>query len=274
MAPLIRFFALATSTLLLFTVMGCATYPSSSASRPHTMGIHQIGIPVSGKVALKPFNTIDTHGFFDVNITTGKQVYQVEVVGDKAIVEQVVLKVKNRALHISMPPDLNFYDTGPVAVNVEMPTLNHLYYSGTGNVTGNIPNNRALTVDAHGSGNVKLLGEICLKRLTQSGSNNVTVYWINSPGLSVNSEGKSEAFLAGKVDQLDVTLYQSAHLNARYLRAERAYINTTKNSVAEVSVTDSLNALASGNSNIYYFRNPRYIAPYMRDNGAVLPMYR
>ena len=79
-----------------------------------------------------------------------------------------------------------------------------------------------------------------------------------------------EVLLAGVAELLDAQISGNFQLKAKYLRAEKAYINARQHARADVYVKDSLSALASDNSNVYYYRRPRLIGQYMRQAGSVM----
>jgi hypothetical protein len=90
--------------------------------------------------------------------------------------------------------------------------------------------------------------------------------------LQIQARGNSQIILTGAVNFINVILADNAHLDARSLQVKQAYINTTDAARADVNVSYKLNAFASGNSNIYYYRVPALLSQYMRNTGSVLNM--
>lgn len=261
--------------ICLTLMIAACTHPQTSRSihaNDILMHIHQEGIPVVGKVNLKPFSTIETDGFYNLQVISNQQRYAVEITGDKAIVEHVQVRVKDKVLHLTMHPDFIYDDTGPLSVKVYVPSLKHLRYSGNGEITiSQMQNDEdGLVVDSTGSGTVNLYGDINLTQLNTSGSGTTNIYWVNTCRLIVRAEGNSKIFLGGMATNLDAELQERACLNARFLRVKIGYINTTDRAHADVSVNDSLNMLASGSSSIFYYLKPHFIAPYMGCSGLIV----
>ena len=74
------------------------------------------------------------------------------------------------------------------------------------------------------------------------------------------------------MDRLDVELWNTAHFNGRYLRAEHSFVKTHDRSLAEISVIRNQHTLASGKSNIYFYELPLTRADFMAFDGSVLDL--
>lgn len=122
------------------------------------------------------------------------------------------------------------------------------------------------------SGTVNLHGIVGLRELDTAETGDINIYWINSPLLTVRINRHTHLFLAGVSDTMAAYLQDQSKLDAKYLRTQTGFIETSGNSEAAVTVLDSLNALAAGNSNIYYYQQPRLVGKYYRDNGSILYM--
>lgn len=126
-----------------------------------------------------------------------------------------------------------------------------------------------LDVDANHAADITLEGTAGLRKLDYSGSGRFKMQWIKSPQVNVRSH-HGRIMLAGIVDSIDAVLSNDAQLDARYLRAKNAYINTADKARADIWAKRSFNGFASGYSNIYYYQKPRLLTKYMRQQGAVL----
>ena len=78
--------------------------------------------------------------------------------------------------------------------------------------------------------------------------------------------------MAGDATYVNAKVGDQSKLNAKYLNAHRLFIQTAGNTTAEVTSTDSLNALATDNSNIYYYHQPITFNSHYRDKGSILYM--
>ena len=64
----------------------------------------------------------------------------------------------------------------------------------------------------------------------------------------------------------------SSQFKGRYLRAQRSFVKTHDQSVAEISAVNHQSNLATDASDIYYFNIPNTRADFMAFNGSVLDM--
>ncbi len=130
-----------------------------------------------------------------------------------------------------------------------------------------------MVAEIEGQAKVYLTGISDIKDLTMKGHGYLNMLWLNSCHLHVHGSENGEAFLAGRADQVYADLKDNAFLDARFLRANAAYINTAGTSRADIWPINSLSALADERSNIYYYHEPKVIVGnYMKQNGAVLSM--
>jgi len=129
-----------------------------------------------------------------------------------------------------------------------------------------------LNVNVGQSSTVRITGVMNLKTLRFSGAGWLNMYWLDSPYLTVLGKDMGYAQLAGVAGTIEAHLYDNSHLDARYLRAEKGYIKTNQRATADMWVKQSLNSVAKGQSNIYYYRAPDHEGPYMRENGAIMSM--
>lgn len=122
------------------------------------------------------------------------------------------------------------------------------------------------------SGPVKLTGVSGLSHLMLDQTAPVAIAWVNSRQLNLDLSGKEHVFLAGTTDLLISHLSGQSSLDAKYLRAKTAFIETEGTSRAQVTVLDSLNAYARDQSNIYYYHVPKLVGRYYQGTGTVLYM--
>jgi hypothetical protein len=257
---------------LSFAIISGCYAPRHTITPAEMPAIHRIGIPTTRNINLPPFSAVDTNGPYTVQIISREPWYGVRMIGDKAILERIRLYVENNTLYIRMQPGFRYFETGPVLVKVCLKDLRLLRYSGTGNVESTTLHGSALSIRGDGTGQIDLVGMTNLQKVILNGPTRLNLYWVSSPIVRVHLAGHATLFLAGKTDILDAVLSDVSTLEAKYLRAEKGYINTAQHARAEVWTNDSLTTLATGNSNIYYYHEPQFIAPYMRDQGSVVSL--
>lgn len=211
------------------------------------------------------------------------------------------------------PLTVNSNASGNLFLTGRKVNLYSLNYNNRGNVTIQHINSQYLKTNIAGSGAVDLSGKMNLKQFTYSGPANVHITGIDSDGLSVYAQqGAGNVFLMGKINlfnliaggtvnfyieginsgEMMVDLHDNAKahltgnariLNARtnmfavldgyYLAVDEIYVKTLGASKADVRPINLLTAYAKDNSNVYYYQQPKFIAPYMNLSGSVLPMF-
>ena len=261
-------------------------------------------------IQLASFTTLIINGHFDIIIKTGYKKHKIIVHGTEEAIKDVVSYVDNRALTLTTAHKhhtlsnrtevtiyakrllfVDYLGSGNIrAENVDIPSLNirhdtlgsvnisgkvgiHklvLENSGSVNITG-LSSNHLVLIN-HGNNLVRLKGTSNLKRLDFGGDGLVDLHWIDSPYIRITGHDTAVARLAGKVETLDVVLHNRAYMNARYLRANKAYVKTYDYARADLHVNKRLSTLAMGKSNIYYYQKAKMIAAYLGKSGAVLDM--
>ena len=148
-----------------------------------------------------------------------------------------------------------------------------LHYDGSGNLI--IPSSKSQidTIYLSGDGNMQLFGEFAVRQIVYEGSGRLQMYWIDSPQLSVLARGHGTIQLAGVTQVFHTNLYDRIHLDARYLRARMAFIETHNDSDANVWVSNTLFTYAWDASNVYYYTKPGFLTTNNQTSGSVLAMH-
>lgn len=149
--------------------------------------------------------------------------------------------------------------------------LQYLQACGCGNFYARGLSGCGLNITGNGTGHICLSGTVNLQNLRYFGNGSLSLYWINSPYVSVYAGGYGRIYLAGVTGTLDAVLLNHSDLNARFLRADTAFVQTCGCALAEVYAR-RLNTAANGNSNIYYYRNLNFAGIYMNPPAATLNM--
>ena len=142
--------------------------------------------------------------------------------------------------------------------------VHHLHFSGIATPY--------LLASIDHSDDIHLNGTMNLRELDATWSRGIQIYWINSPILTVNMDDHSSALLSGTADFANMKLIESAKLDAKYLTVKRLFVKTRGEAKAEVTAAEALNALATDDSNIYYYHQPPLLSRYYQDQGAILYM--
>lgn len=129
-----------------------------------------------------------------------------------------------------------------------------------------------LLASVRDSGPVAIHGNVGIRELVVTNSDTVAISWVNSQELTLRLRGTQRVYFAGIAQLLNATVLDHARLDAKYLRAQKAFVNTKQHGTAEVTVLDSLNAYAQDQSNIYYYTTPKLLGRYYQDHGSILFM--
>ncbi len=261
-------------------------------------------------VQVSSFTRATVNGRFNVTLHTGASRSQLILRGDPRDLSHVQSKVVNGVLYVSAPKDtpqfgglqvdiytrylnaFEYHGAGLVMgaglrvslldLVIDNPGqtrlagrigLHSLDVKGGGytQIAGiNSPNLQLKIAD---NSQVKLAGRVNLTELNlkdKHSGGRLSVYWVKSRALVVRGGGKSFIQLAGVVDKLDVELWDQSHFNGRYLRAERAFIKTHDQSLADISAVKRQHTLAMDTSDIHFYNLSTLRTDYMADMGAVL----
>lgn len=262
------------------------------------------------KFKAQPFSAIDINGPINVQIQAGQTQPALELIGDRTSLAYLYAAVKNGVLYLGLQPGAQA-QTSNILAKVSVPRLNQIRYAGSGNVVGdhlsgpltlasggtgtvillgsnldlqdlwvtNAGNihilgikSDQLNINDAGSGKINLGGNMVLNNLNYQGTGPLSIEWVNSSKINVTGSGRGKIFLAGIADQLDATLSNHVVMDAKYLHAEKGFINTREGARADVWTRYNLSALATQGSHIYYYHDSQMVGGYMIAPGTVIRM--
>jgi hypothetical protein len=171
-----------------------------------------------------------------VRITTGSA-GQAELEGESNVLEHVVTTVKNGELTVMLNENTRFKNTKGVTVTIHVPKLNQVLVSTGCSVTSDLPiqaDNLTATVET-GSNLTAPIAAKSLKLTVQQGS---------------------KATIQGTATSATIQLSGAGKLDAAKLTIAHATIELDGASQANIHVTETLSASASGVSSITYSGNP------------------
>lgn len=293
-------------TLLFLSVVAAANAAEQLATTAESMPGNQ---PQVERFFAQPFSAIDISGPIDVQIKDKEAKPALELMGDANSLSHLYAAVKNGVLYLGVQSGAQ--QPLNIQVKVSVPQLNQLHYAGSGNVvgenmygpftiasngTGNIvllgknfdlqdlkaagtANIHILGIESHllnvqdsSSGKINLGGSMVLHNLSYQGTGPLSIEWVNSSDVNVTGSGRGKIFLAGIADQINATLSDHVFMDAKYLHADKGFINTRDNARADVWTKYNLSALATKGSNIYYYHDSQMVGGYMIAPGAVIRM--
>lgn len=293
-------------------LLGCFHLSGLKSSFTPKRTVAQPSVPakiITQKRNVPAFTRVKVIGNIDVNLHTGYQRPHVVLHGDARDLALLKVTVSDSQLRLSL--DKTYPHYGRVRVDINSRYLNVFEYHGVGIIRGKGLNSRLLDliienqgpttlqgqlgvhylyitgngysqiqgiqspdlkIKLAGQAKVKLVGVVHLTHLNMKGDSWLSFYWVKSDFLSIRGYDKSFIQLAGAVDKLDVELWNQSRFNGRYLRAQRSFVKTHHESVAEISAVKRQHTLATDISDIRFFNIPNMKTDFMAFGGAVLDM--
>ncbi|MFC5409201.1 head GIN domain-containing protein [Larkinella bovis] len=178
------------------------------------------------------FDQLNLGSAFTIHVTRGGS-YKVTATGRSADLEDLEAKVSNNTLQIRYKDKSWNRNRQRVTVNVTMPDLKGVHFSGASrsDVTG-FRNVRDLDVDISGASTSTL--EVDAERVV------------------VDLSGASNVTLTGQAKRLEGEVSGATTLKAYDLKVAKARVDVSGASSARLNVTDRLEAEASGASSVTY----------------------
>jgi len=157
------------------------------------------------------------------------------------------------------------------SVTLRLHALNQLTVNGPSAVTGSAVESDGLELYTNSNAVVNLNGTIKVKKISHRGYGRIQLRWVTADQLSITSSG-GLIKLAGTAKNADIKLSNHAQLDAQYLRVRQMMVQTRGHAVAKVLATYSLQAFATQNSQIYFYKTPRHLSRYSRESGNILQL--
>lgn len=260
--------------------------------------------------SVSSFSQIEAQGQINITLHTGYRKPQVILKGDPRDLEQVKLVVSLNTLHLILGK--GFPKHGAVHADIQGRYLTRFSFKGRGVVQGSRLHSSSLDLFLANEGSTRLGGSLGLRQLVVSGNGftdisginsknlqirflhgspkvrlsgiaNITnlvmkakswfsMYWLKSEVLTIRAKEQARIQLAGTVNRLDIELWGHAVFKGRYLRAQRSFVKTHGQSIAEISAVNHQSTLATDASDIYYYNLANTRADFMAYSGSVLDM--
>jgi hypothetical protein len=212
---------LTVAMLYHFDVLGDSSNSTSSTTEGS-------GVPATQAREVAAFDSVDLAGSNNVVIRVGEK-QSVVVRADDNLLDRVTTEVQSGKLVIANTPG-SFTTKSPMSVEVDVPTL-----------------------DA----------------LTLSGSGNIVVTGIDADGLEVTLPGSGTLTGNGTATRLDVTVGGSGMVQFTRLVANDVRAVVSGSGSIFVTATKSLDASVSGSGAILYTGNPQDVTKNVTGTGAI-----
>jgi hypothetical protein len=209
---------LVVALLYQFDVFGSSSSSSSKGS----------GVAATQTRQVAPFSSVELAGANNVVIRVGEK-QSVVVKADDNLLNRVTTHVKSGALVIGNTPG-SLTAKSPMSVEVNVPSLNALALTGSGNIMVSGIKTQSLTVTLSGSGNL---------------------------------------FGSGTATSLDITVSGFGNARFTQLDADNVHAVVSGSGTIFVTATQSLNASIAGSGTIMYAGNPQDVTKSVTGSGAI-----
>lgn len=129
-----------------------------------------------------------------------------------------------------------------------------------------------MAVRSFTSGSILLPGTRSVYDVQQYGCGYMVFDSINQSNVDITSEGPGLIKLGGRVDTLHVRAMCNAQIDAKFLRARDAWVESTGWSEAAVTAENALNGYATGFSYVYYYKTPSFFNALSYEHANVIQM--
>jgi len=221
--------------------------------------------PMSQNFVINGFDQVLITGNVSGTVNGGQSQNQLVVNGTIESLKNFSARTKGGILYISSSEPVN------ISLNLANP-VRELANNGNGNIEMKNIANKSMKLGFGGNSVTNLRGDLVLSRIDLSGNARLSAYWVDSSNLHVVTQNQSKLFLAGVVTNLDVIATDNAEIDAKYLRADNAYVRTADNADVGVTVNRSLSTLSTDRSTVYYYDNSRVGLHYLDSHGSALRM--
>lgn len=138
--------------------------------------------------------------------------------------------------------------------------------------TQHFPSGKHFTLIDRSPGDLTLRGAFSITKIVKGAPGVIDIQWLHSPKLEVIASRGAYVRLAGFVDHFRAHLEDNSLLDAKHLRAKHAWVRTQDSSVAQVFAINILDAFASNNSLIDYYKAPKHLSEHVFDHANVTPI--
>lgn len=225
---------------------------------------------------LPPFDNIVADGNTQV-VLNGSNNYSVKATSKSVYPEKLIdIRVKNRTLLLSRRALKSWKDHArqTVVVNVSMPRVHQITLKDQARINANDIRTlgKGLVLRSHSAGNSQFKGNVQLAEVCNTGPGNVNIQWVSGDMLRVMSSSTGHINLAGTIDTINVRACECSHVDAKYLRAHNALVQTADKAQVDITAIQALSGFASDFSNIRYYKTPHHLTRHVYCSGNVMQM--
>ncbi len=213
---------------------------------------------------VKDFSEFSSGGNTSVEISQDGSEY-LRIEADAEVMPRVKVDQSGERVSVWVKNEGGFFNwfghnNEPVRVVLRVKQLTYLEISGGARATLGDLQGEKLHANVSGAGNINFAElNVDFLKMDLSGAANVRINSVNSREQKFDLSGASkvEIQVASNTQEVHVEASGASNFQGRALTARRAHLGASGASHAEATVTESLDANASGASGIDYYGNPK-----------------
>ncbi len=220
---------------------------------------------------VKDFKSIDVMTSANVFVKQSTT-FKVEVEAQKNIAEVLETVVEDGTLKIKIKHGSWSLSFDKLNIYVEMPTVENLEISGSGDLTVETPlSGEKMSLDITGSGNMNVEKGLTAKTLEIriGGAGDIKVDDIAVSELSTKIVGSGELKLTGKADKADYHVSGSGDIDAKKLKSKAVEASVSGSGNIICNADESLDAHTSGSGDISYSGNATAVKTKVSGSGNI-----
>jgi hypothetical protein len=241
-------------------------------------GIFDKGKSLKGKGAVER-TTRETKDFKSINLATSADVFvkqgaafKLEVEGQKNIMDVLETSVEGGILTIKLKENTWNMSYDKLNVYVEMPNVEALNVSGSGNMTVETAlSSSDLTLSVSGSGNVSVEKGVTAKmvKIKTTGSGDVKVDGISVTDLTAEITGSGNIELSGTASKAEFTTFGSGDIKSKNLICKTLEASSSGSGNINCHADESLDVHTSGSGDIEYSGNATNVKSKATGSGDI-----
>ncbi|MBR7793977.1 DUF2807 domain-containing protein [Undibacterium sp. FT147W] len=177
--------------------------------------------------------------------------------GDPKLTSRVTTRVDGNTLYIATRGIfITLGKSEPIKVELNLPVLEKLQLSGSGDVDVKGFKGKRLEFSMRGSGDLIVDGDFTQILGAMSGSGNLNLSLANSEQVTLSMQGSGDAMLKGQSTALSAKLSGSGDLHAEALKVKQAVIESRGSADSKIFATEEVNARLMGSGDLLVQGNP------------------
>ncbi|MBC3812432.1 head GIN domain-containing protein [Undibacterium aquatile] len=177
--------------------------------------------------------------------------------GDPKLASRVTTRVDGNTLYITTRGIfITLGKSESVRVELNLPVLEKLQLSGSGDVNVKGFKGKRLEFSMRGSGDLIFDGDFTQIQGAMNGSGDLNLSLANSEQVTLSMQGSGDAMLKGQSAALTVKLSGSGDLHAEALKAKQVFIESRGSADSKIFATEEVNARLMGSGDLSVKGNP------------------